>query len=210
MSSKNILILGAGGRVGRMLVERALADGHHVIAFVHYDKSPFLENKRLRIVHGDVYRKEDIEQALNGVDVVISALGSWGTARKDVLSSAMQNIIPLMHKMGVRRIVSLTGAEARANGDKLTWTHNIAHFVFSIVAGKVLQDGEKHIKLLEKSDLDWVVVRSPIMTGGKSNVYKLTNKRPMPWEKVDRSAVVEAILLEAISANISQRSPYIT
>lgn len=188
-----VTIFGASGHIGTLLIEYALKDGYTVTAFVHSHHS-LPENPNLRIVKGDAYDSADVAKALDGADAVLSALSSWGTPRKDVLSSAMTNIVPAMRDKGIARIVSLTGAEARAKSDKLGIIHRLMHFGLGMIAGKVLKDGEKHTEILAGSGLDWTVVRSPIMRIGSSPRYELTNTRSRPWEFVNRRAVARAMV----------------
>lgn len=191
-STKNIVIFGAAGRVGGLLTEYALADGHIVTAFVHRHHN-LPKHPNLTIFQGDIYNTADVEAAIAEVDVVLSTLSSWGTPKKDVLSTAVTNIIPTMRQHRINRIISLTGAEARANGDELGIIHRFAHLGISIIGGKVLRDGEHHIELLEKSGLDWTVVRSPIMRSGSLQKYQLDKRRPLPWALINRKAVARAM-----------------
>lgn len=204
---QTVVIFGASGKVGRLLVQYALDDGQHVIAFVHRTKN-FDKNPNLTMIEGDIYEPEDVQKALKHADIVLSALGSWGTRRKDVLAMAMKNIIPAMKQENLSRIISLTGAEARARGDDLGLVHRVAHFCIGIVAGKILHDGEKHIELLEHSGLDWTVLRSPIMRSGTNSVYSLTHARPMPWASINRTAVARA-MIDQISDGSSQSALFV-
>lgn len=202
-----ITIFGANGKVGKSLVEDVLDEGHEVVAFVH-SHHELATRQGLTIIQGDVHRVEDVERALLGSDAVMSALGSWGTKTKDVLSSAMSTIIPIMQKHTISRIISLTGAEARAKGDNLGFIHRVAHALAHIFTGKILRDGEEHIALLEKSNLDWTVIRSPIMKSKKGGVFSLTDDRPLPWMSISRDAVVEAMVNE-LSEPHSQQAPFV-
>ena len=192
-SKTRVVIFGAGGKVGSLLVEYALAEGYAVTAFIHRHHN-LPSHPNLKITKGDAYNKIDVQNVLQDADIVLSALSSWGTPKKDVLSAAMTNIIPTMNTCGIKRIISLTGAEARAAGDTLSVIHRFAHFGIGIVGGKVLHDGEKHIELLEQSSLDWTVIRSPIMRSGSSQKYTLNAKRPLPWQLINREAVARAMI----------------
>lgn len=189
---QHVVVFGAAGRVGSLVTVYALGNGHKVTAFVHR-RHNLPRHPNLTIVQGDVYNLADVVKALRGANVVVSTLSSWGTKRKDVLSNAMANIIPVMKKRKISRIISLTGAEARASGDKLGIIHRFAHMGIGIVGGKVLHDGERHIMLLEQSGLNWTVLRSPIMRPG-SQRYCLSSVRPRPWASVGRQAVARAIV----------------
>ena len=136
-SKTRVVIFGAGGKVGSLLVEYALAEGYAVTAFIHRHHN-LPSHPNLKITKGDAYNKIDVQNVLQDADIVLSALSSWGTPKKDVLSAAMTNIIPTMNTCGIKRIISLTGAEARAAGDTLSVIHRFAHFGIGIVGGKVL------------------------------------------------------------------------
>lgn len=198
-----LLVFGANGNVGSKVVKLALSRGHRVLAFVHGD-SKLAPNKRLTILKGDIYDKDTVSKAVQQADAVISALGSWGTPNKDILTKGMEHIILAMERAGIRRIVSITGADARAKGDKNTFLHTLSRSILLLVNGKILIDGERHIELLEASNLDWTVVRSPIMNEKGKTGYKLTTNRPFPWQIVDRQAVAVALidLIEARRATI--------
>lgn len=202
-----ITIFGANGAVGRLLVDRALSEGHRVRAFVH-SHNDLPPHPELTIIKGDVRSADDVAAALDGADCVLSALSSWKSPQKDVLQTAMERIIPAMRTAGISRIVSLTGAEARAQGDKLSLVHRVAHAALGIIAGGVLHDGEKHIAALEISGLDWFVLRSPIMADRPAGSFALTTERPMPWERISRQAVVNAMINELTDPH-SQQSLFI-
>lgn len=210
MINQQITVFGANGGVGQGVVNLLLERGYNVVAAVHNESHlPMHEN--LRVVKADVYDAKSIEQALTGSDAVISALGSWGTKRKDILTIGMANSIPIMKANGIRRIVSVTGADARALGDKMGLIHRLTHLAFSIVASKVLRDGERHTALLEQSNLDWTVIRSPIMSS-RDNVGfgVLSLHRPLPWQQVSRRYVVEAMVQSIEDDEWIGKAPYIS
>jgi nucleoside-diphosphate-sugar epimerase len=62
-----ILITGATGIFGPLLVQRLLDDGHHVAALVHSTPVPF---EAVRRIPGDVTSRGDVENALEGIDCV--------------------------------------------------------------------------------------------------------------------------------------------
>lgn len=201
----HILIFGASGKVGSQVVDAALKRGHTVTAFVHH--TPLNPRKRLKSVHGDIYDARSVAAAIAGQDVIVSALGSWGTKQKNVLSTAMKSIIPAAQQSGVRRVVSLTGDGARAPGDVPTLVARLTHPILTLLFPKILQDGEAHIALLSKSSLLWSVVRSPVMTGANHVGYTL-NKRSANLT-VPRVAVVQAMLDLAESDDWGRSAPFI-
>ena len=189
----NITVFGASGKVGQLVVKRLIDEGHRVRAFVHGD-APFSESDQLTIVKGDVHSAEDIARALEGAEAVISCLGSWGTPTKDILSSAMQHIVPEMQRRGIKRIVSLTGAAAQAPGESFRLRDRLNRRILMLAARHILVDGEEHLRLLAESGLDWTVLRSPVMTDATPNGYHLSDVSGSPLETIPRQAVAKAMV----------------
>lgn len=208
--SQQITVFGATGRVGRIVVELLLERGYNVIAAVHGHNSLSRHDHMVtRVV--DIYDMASVAEALRGSSVVISALGSWGTKRKDILTVGMTNIIPAMEKMNIRRIVSLTGADARATNDRLGLIHRLTHLGLGIVAAKILRDGERHIELLESSPLQYTVIRSPIMCSRDKVGYGvLSLHRPLPWQQISYQYVAEAMVRSIESDEWVRQAPYIS
>jgi putative NADH-flavin reductase len=71
-----VLIFGATGGTGRALVEQALEQGHVVTAFARDPAKVRTTHKNLRVVKGDILSYESVEAAINGQEVVLSALGT--------------------------------------------------------------------------------------------------------------------------------------
>ncbi len=204
-----ITVFGASGQVGQLVVAELLKRGHSVTAYTH-SKSPFTPQSNLKIIHGDIHVQTDVTAALTGSDVVISALGSWGTKSKDILATAMMSIIPVMEQAGQKRIVSLTGSAAMFSGDELTLGQKLMRRIFMLVAKPILVDGEKHMALLEASRLDWTVVRSPVMNDkGQPQAYMLKNKLPGPFASINRASVAIALADLAEKPDFIKQAPVI-
>jgi putative NADH-flavin reductase len=205
-----VILFGANGRVGSIVARMLLEEGHSVRACVHGSSESLIPHKNLEIVQTDVHDSESIEKALESSDAVISTLGSWGTPTKDILEQAMKHIIPLMQENNMQRIITLTGSDARAKGDRLSIVHNVMHtFILVSPARKILKDGERHIALLEDSELDWTILRSPIMNEKGSPSFTLSPKRPKPWMTIHRHAVAEAIVEQIKDASQIKKAPYL-
>lgn len=204
-----VTIFGANGKVGSLITTIALDRGLSVVAFSH-KSTPSSNSPKLIVRHGDIYNEKDVLEALSGSSIVISALGSWHTSKKNVLSIGMEKIIPAMQEASITRIISLTGADARASGDELSFIHKISHAAIKATNGKIMRDAEIHISLLEKSMLDWTVLRSPVMNESGRSDYRLTNHRPKPWQTINRHAVALSMVDLVFDNNYSRKAPYIS
>lgn len=202
-----ITVFGANGKVGQNVVPYALSKHHHVRAFVH-SSNPFKKNEALKVIQGDIYDNDTVRRAVNECDAIISALGSWGKPKKDILSSGMENIIPAMEHTGVKRIVSLTGNVAYDPSDNPPLFMRISHSAMSLMAPKIIEDSELHIKLLSDSGLDWTVVRSPVMNEYGSSEYNL-QLRPALIRTIHRNAVAKSLVDLVENNGFLRKSPFI-
>jgi len=204
-----ITIFGASGKVGRLVVAEALKHGYDVVAFVH-SHNPFENGAHLTVVQGDIASAEDVAKALQGSDAVINCLGSWGRPGRNVLTRAMDTIIPAMTEQKIQRIISLTGHGADAPDVVPSFSHKLMMKALSpFPAGKVFRDGEEHMHLLAMSSLDWTVLRSPIMKNGSDGAYHLADKPGFPLKRITRTAVVSAILNQLETDVYLQQAPVV-
>jgi len=190
--------------VGRKIVPLLLARGYNVRAFVH-SNNPFQTNANLEAITGDVHSEPDIVKAVDGVDAVVSVLGSWHTKTKDIQVSAMQHLIPTMQAAGIQRIVSLTGSGAFDPADKLTLGRRLAR----VIPLKVFKDGSEHIALLRASGLNWTVLRSPVMKEQGLKPYDITAVQPGMLSTISRDSVAAAMAELIESDKWTHQAPYI-
>src|SRR5829696_7085745 len=81
--SVNLVIFGASGGTGRLLVRQALAQNHTVAAFVRTPAEFGITHAGLRVVVGDVADGPTVARVVQGQDAVLSALGAATPFRRD-------------------------------------------------------------------------------------------------------------------------------
>src|SRR5712692_9041195 len=99
----NLVVLGATGGTGRLVVEQALAAGHTVTALVRSPEKLTLSNTNFRVIAGQATDPSAVSRAFDGADAVISALG--GT--RSVIAASSGAIAQPAHKEGVSHLVVL-------------------------------------------------------------------------------------------------------
>lgn len=107
-----ILVTGGTGYTGSHLVRRLVRDGYDVRTFVRNpDKFPPLRDLGVEIVTGDLRNREDVNRAMEGVDVVyhIAALfRAENVTREDMFdinAGGAQNMLEAAEGQGVKRFV---------------------------------------------------------------------------------------------------------
>src|SRR5690348_1490700 len=100
-----VLVLGATGATGRLVVEQALQAGHSVRALVRSPEKLTGPTSGLEVVTGQATDPDDVARAMAGVDVVISTLGANGGT---LMTDATRAIIAGAGRGGARRVVMLS------------------------------------------------------------------------------------------------------
>ena len=160
-----LLIAGAGGRTGRLLAERALERGHEVTALVR-DPSTFPEpGGHLRVVVGDVLEPETLAPAVEGQDAVISVIAPRPRTSGRVYVEGTRNLASASARAGVRRFVAVSAEGAGAESVTLTLAYRLVMRI-PVVARLYPDIARMERELRARTDLDWTVVRPPILTNG--------------------------------------------
>ena len=161
-----LLIAGASGRTGRLLTERALGHGHDVTALVR-DASSFPEpGERLRVVVGDVLSPETLVSAVEGQDAVISVLAPRPRTNGLVYVEGTRNLADASARAGVRRFVAVSAEGAGVDSHTLRLAYRLVMRI-PVVARLYPDIARMESELRARTDLDWTVVRPPILTNGR-------------------------------------------
>lgn len=165
-----ILVLGATGRVGSHIVSLALQDEHSVTALVRTPNKLNLNDEKLQIVQGNVLEKQDIENVMANIDIVISALNTDGT---NTLTKSMPLILEVMEKQHVKRIITIGTAGILQS----RLTPSVLRYQSSESKRKTTFAAEEHhnvYQLLKKSDTDWTIVCPTYLPDGEyTGTYRI-------------------------------------
>jgi uncharacterized protein YbjT (DUF2867 family) len=160
----DLLVIGAAGRTGRLVVEQALAAGHAVTAFVRQPDAFGRPPDRLTVVQGDVRNPADVAGAVKGKGAVLSALGVKDRGPTTVFSAGMTNVVTAMTAHGVRRVVAISTAGLDPNPDVPLAMKLVSNLIVARVFRNLYRDQARMEEVLATSDTDWTVVRATMLT----------------------------------------------
>src|SRR5260370_15827311 len=141
----NLVVLGATGRTGRLVVEQALPAGHTVPALVRSPEKLTIRNSSLRVVAGSATDAADVARALAGADAVVSTLGGGGS----VIADSIGAIVEAARKTGVGRVVVLSSFFVEP--DRLG---AVPQLLTGAAIGSVIKDNSAGELLLREIDLE--------------------------------------------------------
>src|SRR5271157_840282 len=98
----NVLVVGATGSIGRLVVEEALRQGHEVRALVRSEVKGSRLPKQTDIAIGDLTKPETLVAATDGADAVAFTHGDYGGVRNVLMALGSKPVrIALMTAIGV-------------------------------------------------------------------------------------------------------------
>jgi uncharacterized protein YbjT (DUF2867 family) len=182
-----VVVAGATGGTGRLVVKHLIAEGYAVRAMVRsLEKGRKVFGEDIPMVRADVTEPSTLPSLLAGADFVISAIGASGKEKGKASPEAVDyigsvSLIDAAQSAGIKKFVMVS------SGGVTWWTHPLNWFY-----GGVLKWKRKAEVYLRASGLTHVIVRP---NGGLSddpgNVNKIvfTQKDGFPSSSISREDV---------------------
>jgi putative NADH-flavin reductase len=191
-----VLVLGATGGVGQLVVEEALRRGHDIAALVRHPEKLGALASRIRAVEGDALHGEAMSRTVAGQDAVLYVVGAGNVRKTTLFSESTRLLLAAMTQHGVRRLISVTGVgagETKGHGGFLYDRILYPLFTKGVYADKDVQEG-----LIERSGLDWTIVRpAPFRARTPpGSLQVVTNVAGVTLTKVSRLEVARFLLDE--------------
>jgi uncharacterized protein YbjT (DUF2867 family) len=201
-----VLVLGATGGTGRLIVRDAVAKGHSVVALVRSKASANLPDARM--IEGDARDEASLARAMDGCDTVVSALGTGiGFRKVDLLTVATHALVTAMMRNGVRRLVCVSAlgvGDSRGHGG----------FVFDrlflpLLLSQAYKDKERQEAAVRASALDWVLVRPAMLTDdpARGSARAFTDLAGVKGGKIARADVARFVVEQLTTDTWLRRTP---
>ncbi|MGA7157128.1 MAG: NAD(P)H-binding protein [Acidobacteriaceae bacterium] len=156
----NVLIVGATGKTGSLVVQRALAQGHTASVLV---RDPIKFNvPNVRVFTGNATNPSDVHAAMPGQQAVIETIGGKTPYKSTTLETdAINAIISGMLEEHVPRLVSVTMMGIGTSRlQSPFWYKNLLMPTF--LRGST-RDKTCKETAIRNSNLDYIIVRPPIL-----------------------------------------------
>ena len=206
-----ILVFGASGKTGSLLVTEALALGFEVIAYVRRKESITEEHPNLKIIEGQLNDKEKLKYAISGSDACISTLGGSSLTKHNIqIIQGIDNIVTLMEEEKVKRLIYLSSIGA--GNSRFYMPQPIRFLIADIMLRVPLADHNANESRISQSKLDWTVIRPGGLTNGPktSNLKHGFESMKMKGNgNISRSNVAAFMLEQLNQENYLQKSVWL-
>ncbi|EHS5725473.1 NAD(P)H-binding protein [Escherichia coli] len=171
-----VLILGAAGSLARVTTQYFIenTDAELKLYLRNANRLKKSISRRVSLIEGDVLNKYELINALQDIDVVYANLSGD-------LKSQAQSIISAMNTVGIRRLIFISsmGIYDEVPGEQY---------------GSILDPYRDSAALIEKSDLDYTIIRPGWFTNDNIINYVITHKgEPFKGRFVSRLSIADFI-----------------
>lgn len=163
-----VCILGSTGFTGKVVLRKAVEQGHEVRVLVRTpEKLAELRDqlKKENVIVGSYFQKSDLEKAIEGTEAVLSTIGpppkDQGVPQE--WEKAMRDLVSILNEKGIRRLIHVGGA-VHDGGEDEQWSFSrrVLRWVLNIVYKDGLEAKRLEWEVLKSSkDVEWTLVRPP-------------------------------------------------
>ena len=206
-----ILVLGATGGTGQLIVSQAVARGYDVTVLVRSAEKA-RDLRGAKFIVGDARDETALRQALKGRDAIVSALGTAASPFRAVtlLSTATRALVSAMKAEHVSRLVCITGMGAGDSAGHGGFLFD--NLIFPLLLRKVYADKDRQEAIVRESGLDWVLVRPSVLNNKPSRnaIRALTDLSDFHGGSISREDVARFVLDQLCDDAWLRCSPLIT
>jgi putative NADH-flavin reductase len=190
-----IALFGATGRTGRQFLEQADAAGHEITAVVR-DPGSLTDRPRLSVVVANVMDPDAVGPHVAGQEAVVTTIGPRQARNPtSVQTESTASIVSAMRHNGVRRLVVVSNSGMVTTGDGPV-TRMAAKPILRRLLRHTWDDMRRMEDLVRASELDWTIVRPPMLTDGRrTGTYRFALDRNVRGGfRVSRADLADGIL----------------
>ncbi|AXV85908.1 hypothetical protein CJO78_06075 [Ralstonia solanacearum] len=215
-----LLLLGATGRTGRLVLEYALDQGHEVTALVRNPGNVTTQSSRQRVVAGTPERFEDVARAIVDCEAVIVALNNSRTSDNPwarpaspphLMEHAVRNSLKAMKENRIRRIVILSASGVGDSFQHERWFNRL--LVKHSNLGIAFADHNAvDACLRETRDIDWTAVRPVLLSNAEKRKTLVVSYdgMPKPAMTISRRYVAKFMVDSLSNPAVFARTPVIS
>ncbi len=203
-----IAILGGGGRTGKFLVTQLINQGYSLKLLLRNPENFTIESPLIEVIKGDAVDCESIRLLIQGCQAVISTIGQ----RKDeylVSSQATINVLKSMAEFRIKRYILVAGLNVDTPFDKKSQKTSIATEWMRTNFPRPHADIQKTYSILSKSDLNWTLVRVPLIEFSDVKGQIIVDLEDCKGDKISAADIASFLIEQLFDDKYFKKSPFI-
>lgn len=209
MEEKLIAVIGGTGKSGKYLVKNLLSKGYYFRLLVRDPNNIGIQNPLIEIVQGNVSDYEAIRLFTQSCHGVISTLGmGLPPGKPTIFSTSTRHVLQAMAENQFLRYIVTTGVNVDTPFDnKGTYGRSATDWMKANYP-KSTQDRQTEYDLLAASQVDWTLVRLPLIDlkdeGGEVSV----SLEDCPGPKISATSLAEFLIGQLSDKRYVRKAPF--
>lgn len=195
-NTMRIVIFGANGKTGRLIVKQALEAGHRVWAFMRNSSSFSIIHPNLNIIVGELNETLKLRDLLSDKDVCISALGGKSLTKVSTnFTNGIENVISVMKEKTVKKFLYISSLGAGES--RIMFQQPFRFIILNVLLRVPIIEHNKNEQILMSSNLDWTIIRPASLTNEpKTQTFKhgIDKNKLAGNPKISRASVASFII----------------
>ncbi|MFS4470022.1 NAD(P)-dependent oxidoreductase [Chryseobacterium sp. T20] len=208
MKTYKIAIIGGTGKSGQYLVQNLLEKGYHLKLLLRHPENFTLQNPLIELIKGEARDITAIDKLIKGTDLVMSTLGQ-PKGEKSIFSDAAKNIISAMNHHGIRRYIVTTGLSVNTPFDYKNEKVKMATDWMYKNYPETTTDKQREYEFLLDSNLDWTLVRLPLIHLTQDNFPTETNLTDCKGKGISAADLAEFLVSQIEDSEYIKESPFL-
>lgn len=207
---KKIAVIGSTGKSGKYLIKQLLHQGFHFKTLVRNPEKFKIQNSLVEAVIGDIKDYKVVRTLVDGCHAVISTLGSGlPPSEPNIFSLATQNIISAMNECDVHRYIVITGLNVDTPFDKKGSKTKFSTDWMYTNYPKSTTDRQTEYSILAGSNVDWTLVRLPLIEQTDERAKVNVSLKDCPGDKISATDLADFLIGQLFDDTYIKQSPFI-
>jgi hypothetical protein len=208
--SLKVALIGGSGRVGRFLIQRVSDAGYSMRVLVRNPEKIKPIDGRMEIVQGNARDIASIGSLLQGCDTVLNALGQRNAkGEAPIFSTATGHVLAVMKELGIRRYILVRAFSIDAPWDHKDLRTRLISRLVRWVIPEIWADWQKELETLLRSDVEWTLVRIPILADDPPVGQVRVDLESLPGKKISGYDVANFVVAQITEPTYVRKAPFI-
>jgi putative NADH-flavin reductase len=206
-----IAILGSTGFVGRVLLEKALENGIQIKTLVRNPERLNDFKTGVEFVQGDISQFEKVNECVMGAQAVLSTVPPERNTREpEKYALIMKELVNILEKNGIKRFIHIGGA-VHGGGENENWTfeRRLLRIFLNLMWKPGLIAKQLEWEILQKSELDWTLIRPPRIGRRKSKGEIIADEKNLASLEINVEDLAEFMLKQIESIEWIRKAPLV-
>src|SRR5262245_20605134 len=206
--SVKVAILGGSGKAGRFLVKQTFEAGYQMRLLLRNPDKFKLGDDSIETLQGCSRHFPAIKSLLQGCNAVLSTLGQ-PKGEAPMISIATGHVLAAMKELGIRRYILTRGASVDAPGDHKDFYTKIPTKLIQWTFPAYWADWQQELALLLESDVEWTLVRLPIIVEEPVAGDIKVNLERLPGKKINATDLANFLVTQLADQQYVRKAPFI-